>query len=326
MTIELRTMWGSHTYPTTYLSSTKGVKAHYTGGVVNPLTLTDHSRCRIQMQAYEQQHKNQGWNGLGYSMWVCNHTAALARGPHALPAANGPGLNAGHYAILFLVGTSGVVTPTDAMKRNFHEARDYLIEHGNAGTEIKLHRDGYATSCPGDPIATWVRAGATLPGGKQPSPRPTPEPGDNDVEYSSFGLNEEDAYPIPANTWTDVKFREEFADPDNDHVAGLNSSILKGDPSIYALEVGLTLDGASGSLVEIQTVEVKYSAGPPAVDNVVEVGDRSTSLLTSDEVAHHAAVGSVQEGRKLRVQVRHFSPPDVPVTLRRARARVMFQK
>src|SRR5690606_40041853 len=64
-----------------------------------------------------------GWADIAYSMWVCNHTAGMGRGPGVLTAANGPGLNADHYSILFLVGTSGVTKPTDNMKRHFHEAR-----------------------------------------------------------------------------------------------------------------------------------------------------------------------------------------------------------
>lgn len=325
MSIDTRTDWGAaRSKGSTYLASTRGVKAHYTGGGVSTNTLTDHERCRAAMRGYQQGHFNNGWNDLGYSMWVCNHGYGFGRGPHVLPAANGPGLNSGHYAILFLVGTSGVTEPTDAMLYNFHQARHYLMDNGNAGTEIKCHKDGYATSCPGGPITQWVRSGANLPG-TNPSPIPT-QPGDDEMKYSSFGFNSPDQLVLPPNEWVDIPFREEYADPDNDHVTGLNPSILKGDPSIYSLEFGATLDGAMGSLVEVRTAEFMYSAGPPPVDTLVEVGDPSTCLLTSEERAHHAATGSVQEGRKLRVQVRHTVPDSTPVTLTRARVRLIFQE
>lgn len=321
MTIESRSDWGAaSSRGTTWLASTKGVKAHYTGGGVSTRTLTDHSVCHAAMRGYQSGHMNgNGWNDLGYSMWVCNHTAGIGRGPHVLPAANGPGLNSGHYAILFLVGTSGVTEPTPAMLRHFHEARTYLMERGNAGPEIKCHKDGYATSCPGGPITQWVRSGAGLPS------LPAPQPGADDMQYSSFGFNSPDQLVILPNVWTDIPFREEYADPDNDHINGLNPSILLGDPAMYSLEFGATLDGAMGSLVEVRTAEFQYSAGPPAADVLVEVGDPSTCLLTQEERVHHAAVGSVQEGRKLRVQVRHTVPDTTPVTLTRARARLIFQ-
>lgn len=318
--IESRADWGSRPYDTSWLASTRGVKAHYTGGNVPPATLTDHARCRELLRAFEAQHRAQGWNGLGYSMWVCNHTAGMGRGPHALPAANGPGLNSGHYAILFLVGNSGVTDPTDAMKRNFYEARQYLIDRGNAGPEIRLHRDGYSTDCPGPSISTWVRAGAPLPPAGNPASAPPRPSTGGSVHYSSFGLDEKDAYSIPPGTWVDVKFREEYADPDGDHIAGLNPSILNGDPSIYSLSAGAELSGAIGG-VEMRVVEVRYSAGPPPVDTVVEAGIPSVS---AGELAHHAAVGSVQEGRKLRVQVRHHASS--PVTLTRARVQLITQR
>lgn len=321
--IEDRASWGSHPHNTTYLASARGVKAHYTGGHVAPATLTSHTKCRELVRSFEAHHLAQGWNGLGYSMWVCNHAAVLGRGPHAFPAANGAGFNSGHYAILFLVGSSGVTNPTDAMKRHFHEARRHLMATGDAGPEIKLHKDGYSTDCPGHSISVWVRAGATLPG-ETPNP-PSPTLG-GDMQYSSFGLDSEDAYVVPPNEWTDVKFREEFADPGDDHIAGLNASILRGESSMYSMEIGLTLAGAAGSLAEIRTVEVQYSSSPAPVDTVVETGDASTNLLTVEETAHHSAVGNVQEGRKLRVQVRHAVPDTTPVTLTRARARVLFQR
>src|SRR5690606_6603240 len=88
-----------------------------------------------------------------------------------LPAANGPGLNTGHYAVLGLVGSSGLVVPPDDMLHGIRDAIEYLREVGGAGPEIKGHRDGYATECPGEHLYAWVRRGAPRPGGgAQPGP------------------------------------------------------------------------------------------------------------------------------------------------------------
>jgi hypothetical protein len=53
------------------------------------------------------------------------------------------------------------------------DAIEYLRAEGGAGREIKGHRDGYATSCPGEPLYRWVRAGAPRPGGTAPPPAAT---------------------------------------------------------------------------------------------------------------------------------------------------------
>ncbi|WP_239089971.1 peptidoglycan-binding domain-containing protein [Sphaerimonospora thailandensis] len=92
----------------------------------------------------------------------------MGRGPHHLPAANGPGLNSGHYAVLGLVGNAGLIQPTDGILNGILDAIDYLREHGDAGWEIKGHRDGYPTDCPGDPLYAWVRKGAPRPDGGPP--------------------------------------------------------------------------------------------------------------------------------------------------------------
>lgn len=328
MHIESRASWGAQaSRGSTYLASTRGVKAHYTGGPVSLATLTNHELCREAMRGYQHGHMvGNGWNDFGYTLWVCQHTVGMGRGPHVLPAANGPGLNSGHYAILFLVGTRGVIEPTLEMKRNFLEARNFLRTVGDAKSEISYHRRGYATTCPGNSIAAWIDSGAGL--AVPPLPVRIPGPGE-DMRYSEFGLDEADAQLVKPGQWVSVPFREEFADPDNDHQSpGLNPTILTGDQAAtYILEFGATLTGALGSLVEVRTCEFIYrrELNPP-IDEIIEVGDPSVCILNVEERLHHVAVGAVQEGRKLRVQVRHTIPESTPVHLTRARARLQFQE
>ncbi|MEV0622755.1 peptidoglycan-binding protein [Nonomuraea sp. NPDC050404] len=114
----------------------------------------------------------------GNSYVACPHQKVFeGRGLYRLPAANGPGLNAGHYAVLGLVGNVGLVEPPTAMLRAILDAVEYVRLHGRAGKEIKGHRDGYATDCPGDPLYDWVKRGAPRPkedGTPAPTPTPTP--------------------------------------------------------------------------------------------------------------------------------------------------------
>ena len=149
------------------LSSTRGVKVHYTGGRLDPRLLDDHDRCAGAVRAIQAMHMNgNGWIDIGYSMVACHHRAIfIGRGPRALCAANGPGLNTAHYSVLGLVGNSGLVHPSDGLLYGIRDAIDYLREHGNAGDEIKGHRDGYATDCPGPELYAWVRRGAPRPAG-----------------------------------------------------------------------------------------------------------------------------------------------------------------
>jgi hypothetical protein len=169
--------WGARAPKGSYstLKSTKGVKVHYTGGRVDPAIVGDHAKCVAMVRSIQAYHiDGNGWIDIGYTMVACPHRKVfMGRGPGHLPAANGPGLNSGHYAVLGLVGTSGLTQPPDAMLHGILDAVEYLRAQGGAGKEIKGHRDGYATDCPGDALYAWVKKGAPRPG--QPTPPPPPE-------------------------------------------------------------------------------------------------------------------------------------------------------
>ncbi|MEV7013088.1 peptidoglycan-binding protein [Streptosporangium sp. NPDC051022] len=173
MTMISRHDWGARAPRGAYtpLTHTRGVKIHYTGDHVDPGIAGDHSKCVAVIKGIQNYHMdNNGWIDIGYSMMVCPHRKVFqGRGPGHLPAANGAGLNAGHYAVLGLVGTSGLTHPPDDMLLGILDAIDYLRENGGAGREIKGHRDGYSTDCPGEPLYAWVEAGAPRPGTPAPS-------------------------------------------------------------------------------------------------------------------------------------------------------------
>ncbi|MEU6714855.1 peptidoglycan recognition family protein [Nonomuraea sp. NPDC046802] len=154
----------------THLSSTRGVKIHYTGGrVQDDLPESgNHDHCAELVRAIQRMHMSGGrgetYIDLGYNMVACPHREIfMGRGPHVLPAANGAGLNSGHYAVLALIGSSGFTEPNDDLLNGLVDAIEYLREHGDAGHEVKGHRDGYDTSCPGDPLYRWVHQGAERP-------------------------------------------------------------------------------------------------------------------------------------------------------------------
>ncbi|MEV0586307.1 N-acetylmuramoyl-L-alanine amidase [Nonomuraea sp. NPDC050310] len=170
------------------LAHTRGVKVHYTGSHVDVRIIDDHGRCLKLMRDIQRMHMAGGrgevYSDIGYTVGACCHRQVLiGRGPHILPAANGAGLNSQHYAILALIGNSGYAVPTPGLLHGIRDAIEFLRAHGDAGNEIKGHRDGYKTDCPGDRLYAWIRRGAPRPGGDRPRPAPTrfPElqPGDS---------------------------------------------------------------------------------------------------------------------------------------------------
>ncbi len=148
-------------------TSTKGVKVHYEGSPVSTKLLTDHNACIAEWKAIRASHlanKAENYSDVAYNYAACPHGYLLeGRGLRKRTGANGnQTLNQAHYAIVGLVGSSGLTQPTDAMLSAIRDGIDLLRKNG-AGSEIKGHRDGYATACPGGPLYAWVQKGAPKP-------------------------------------------------------------------------------------------------------------------------------------------------------------------
>ncbi|GAA3077750.1 peptidoglycan recognition protein family protein [Streptosporangium carneum] len=302
-----RADWGARAPSGSYttLTATRGVKVHYTGGHVDPATLANHGQCVAAVRGIQGGHMNgNGWIDIGYSLIVCSHRKVfVGRGLHHVPAANGPGLNSGHYAVLGLVGTSGVVTPPDAMLHGIRDAIEYLREEGDAGTEIRGHRDGYATSCPGDALYTWVQAGAPRPFTTTP---PTEPPEEEEVpEVVSLGLSAETT--IKPNITHQPWWTEEYRDTASWHPAGGQS--IAPDADVWAdvaafialrgltpgekVEIGFTRHLAEGTLVDYAWPTGRLMTVHADADGRVEAN-----------IGGHLKLSATQRGR---VTIRHAS-------------------
>lgn len=179
MQLITRAQLGWPTTPAADQSTTLGVKVHYEGSPVPTSLIADHAQCIQLWKDIRTAHMNdtsQGWVDIAYNFGACPHGYVLeGRGLGKETGANGnQPLNHAHYAICGLLGDTGLTQPTDAMLNGLRDGIEYMQAHG-AGTEIKGHRDGYATSCPGEPLYRWVQAGAPRPGGG-PAPAPVPAP------------------------------------------------------------------------------------------------------------------------------------------------------
>ncbi|WP_233290173.1 peptidoglycan-binding protein [Kitasatospora sp. MBT66] len=158
-------------------ATTQGAKVHYEGTHVATDLLANHGLCIQEWQDIRASHlgnKVENYSDIAYSFGACPHGYLLeGRGIGRRTGANGSQpLNKGHYAIVGLVGDSGLTDPTPEMLNAIRDGIELLQAHG-AGPEIKGHRDGYATSCPGGPLYAWVQAGAPRPDAPaQPGPAP----------------------------------------------------------------------------------------------------------------------------------------------------------
>ncbi|GAA2835709.1 hypothetical protein GCM10010441_70170 [Kitasatospora paracochleata] len=149
-------------------ATTLGVKVHYEGTKVSPALLDDHDACITEWQDIRIAHlanPKENWSDIAYNYAACPHGFLLeGRGIGHRSGANGnQQLNKDHYAIVGLVGDSGLTQPTDAMLDALRDGIDLLQSNG-AGADIKGHQDGFATACPGEPLETWVRSGAPRAG------------------------------------------------------------------------------------------------------------------------------------------------------------------
>ncbi|GAA1994126.1 peptidoglycan recognition protein family protein [Kitasatospora viridis] len=167
-----RAEWGAlpPKQPWTYVAGAQGVKIHYEGTEV-PADLVDHHElCAGRVRAIQAMHladPTQGWIDIAYSALTCCHGFVFeGRGAHHENGANGnQPLNLAHYAVCAMIGDSGLTEPNDALLDGLCDAIDWLRREGGAGSEVKGHRDGYPTECPGDPLYAWVQRGAPRPGG-----------------------------------------------------------------------------------------------------------------------------------------------------------------
>lgn len=159
-------------------TSTKGVKVHYEGSPVSTNLLDDHDACIAEWKAIRKSHlanKTENYSDVAYNYAACPHGYLLeGRGIGHRTGANGnQSLNQAHYAIVGLIGSSGLTEPTDAMLSAIRDGIELLRKNG-AGNEVKGHRDGFATACPGGPLYAWVQKGAPRPGGGTTAPPAPP--------------------------------------------------------------------------------------------------------------------------------------------------------
>jgi len=182
MKLVSRAQWGARDYrmpngATPYSRARRGVKLHYLGTEYADRT---HDRCPAYIRLLQDQHMDgNGWSDIGYSFLVCTHGYVYeGRGLKRRNSANGnTTLNEQDYAVCLLVGSSGRTEPTVEQLHGARDAIEHCRANGPAGDWLGGHRDGYATTCPGDAVYAWVKKGAPRPdGGTEPETPATERP------------------------------------------------------------------------------------------------------------------------------------------------------
>lgn len=153
-----------------------------------------HEACFSYVRGIQNFHMDvRGWSDTAYTAIVCPHGYVFeARWLDRRTGANGTNIGNGTaYAVCYLGGEGDPFT--DAGKRAIRDVVAYLKAHGHAGPEVNCHRDWKSTSCPGNDICGWVKAGlqyknesapvVNVPGASKPQP-PT-------LRYGSKGIEVE---------------------------------------------------------------------------------------------------------------------------------------
>jgi len=151
-----------------------GVKVHYLG---TGYDFGPHADCAAYVNGLRQSHLNhptENYSDIAYNELVCEHGVRFeGRGYNRRTGANGnAALNSTHYAVCALLGSSGSTQPTEAQLHGLRDAIEAYRQYGSAGSEIRGHKDGFPTSCPGGPLYAWVQAGAPRPSGGPVGPVP----------------------------------------------------------------------------------------------------------------------------------------------------------
>ena len=163
MRLVKRSAWGAKygRGPTNITPKKGGVVVHYVGG--GTLTGVAHNRCAARVRQIESHHvKGNGWAAIAYNFLACEHGYVFeGRGLGHRSAAQGTaGGNQNYYAVCAIIGDHD--QPHGPLKSALRDAIDYLRHH-SAGKRLKGHRDFKSTSCPGNALYAWVKAGARRP-------------------------------------------------------------------------------------------------------------------------------------------------------------------
>jgi hypothetical protein len=138
----------------------------------------DHSQCDDTLRGVRAAHKNGEFNDIAYNHAVCQHGYVYElRGFDHQSGANGySDVNRSYYSVVCMLGVGdSVLEFTPAMQQALREIIAEWQRRG-AGTAVLWHGFWTGSTCPGDTVRAWVKAGLWK------LPEPTPDPKEPDMD------------------------------------------------------------------------------------------------------------------------------------------------
>lgn len=149
---------------------------HWDGETALGLAGKSHAECLKRVKAVQAFHQgsSRGWADIGYNTLTCPHGRLIEGRGVLTVGAQCPGYNRSGIGSQFMVGGSDKLSA--AMLNRQRRFYDELVSMRKEATRKMGHRDGYATSCPGNEIEAWVQNGMPVLGVASPLPAPLPVP------------------------------------------------------------------------------------------------------------------------------------------------------
>lgn len=168
--------------PRTSVSITRrtGFFNHYIGPGSPGFAAKPHSACLRQIKTWQAYHQSKGWKDIGYNALICQHGKCIEGRGLGYSGSHCPGFNTSGFGVQFMV--AGSEKPTDVAYARMRKLYDALVKEKGGALAKKGHRDGVATTCPGDIVYAWVKKGMPYPTSTAPTPpespttTPTPTP------------------------------------------------------------------------------------------------------------------------------------------------------
>lgn len=116
--------------------------------------------CYPKIRATQRFHQvTRGWADIGYNFWICNAhgTVFEGRGWDVLGAHAGAAGNVPAIGVQIHIG--GNQQPSDLALNSCRELYDEGCRRFGRALAKRGHRDYMSTSCPGEALYKWVRAG-----------------------------------------------------------------------------------------------------------------------------------------------------------------------
>ena len=156
--IQPRAAWTSTPAGGTYVApaTRRGFSVHYHGDYHCPDRLTP-----AIIRGIDSYHRKRGWLGIGYNLIAGQDGSAYeARGWDKMGAHAGPG-NRPDYGVQAHIG--GDQRPTDALLRTLRDLYEIACQRSGRRLAMRGHSYWMNTSCPGEPLLAWVKAGMPYP-------------------------------------------------------------------------------------------------------------------------------------------------------------------